>query len=125
MPYSGTLITRVFTGRGQIPVRNAVVSVVQHRADGDHLLDLQTSDRSGNTAPITIETPSPQNSQTPNQPPPFSLCDIWAEHSGYRLLLIRDVQIFPGITSVQELPLIPLSEKGLSMETVTIPPQDL
>ena len=77
MPYSGTLVTRVFTSRGQLPIQDAFVSVVQHSDEGDRLLDVQTSHRSGNTTPITISSPSPQSSQSPSESDPFALCDVW------------------------------------------------
>lgn len=113
MPYSGTLMTRVFTSRSQLPVEDAAVSILQHEPGGrQRLINIQTSDRSGNTVPTIIETPDAQNSQSPGQETPFSLCDIWVECPGYQLLLIQNVQIFPGIASIQDLPLIPLAETG-------------
>ena len=82
--------------------------------------------RSGNTVPTIIETPDAQNSQSPGQETPFSLCDIWVECPGYQLLLIQNVQIFPGIASIQDLPLIPLAETGgRPASKVDISPQDL
>ncbi len=42
------------------------------------------------------------------------------------MLVIEDVPIFPGVTSVQELPLIPMPEDaGRGGGSVEIPPQDL
>lgn len=71
MLHSGILLTRVFTSRGQLPVENAAVSVVLHSDSDRHtLLNIQTSDRSGNTLPTTIETPGVQNSQFPGQEAP-------------------------------------------------------
>ena len=103
MPYSGTLMTRVFTSRSQLPVEDAAVSILQHEPGGrQRLINIQTSDRSGNTVPTIIETP------------------------GYQLLLIQNVQIFPGIASIQDLPLIPLAETGgRPASKVDISPQDL
>ena len=50
MPYSGTLMTRVFTSRSQLPVEDAAVSILQHEPGGrQRLINIQTSDRSGNT----------------------------------------------------------------------------
>ena len=73
MLHSGILLTRVFTSRGQLPVENAAVSVVLHSDSDRHtLLNIQTSDRSGNTLPTTIETPGVQNSQFPGQEAPFT-----------------------------------------------------
>ena len=127
MLHSGILLTRVFTSRGQLPVENAAVSIVLHSDSERHsLLNIQTSDRSGNTLPTTIKTPALQNSQSPDQATPFTLCDIWVEHSGYQPLTIQNVQIFPGITSIQDLPLLPITEAGeLAAERVEITPQNL
>lgn len=126
MPYSGTLVTRVFTSRGQLPVQDAFIAVVQHAPDGDHLLNVQTSNQSGNTNPVTIESPSPQSSQTPSEDTPFTLCDIWVEHQGFQLMVIKNVQIFPNVVSIQDLPLIPLTAStGSSPNVVVITPQDL
>lgn len=127
MPQSGVLKTRVFTSRGQLPVEDAAVSIVQRGRDGkQHLLNIQTSDQSGNTLPTVIETPAPQDSQSPGHRAPFALCDIWAECPGYQLLLVQNVQIFPDVTSIQDLPLIPLAEAGgRPADRVEISPQDL
>lgn len=127
MLHSGVLLTRVFTSRGQLPVENAAISIVLHSDNERHkLLNIQISDRSGNTLPTTIETPGEQTSQSPGQETPFTLCDVWVEHSGYQPLTIQNVQIFPGITSIQDLPLLPVTEAGeQSAERVEITPQDL
>ena len=127
MPQSGVLKTRVFTSRGQLPVEDAAVSIVQRGRDGkQHLLNIQTSDQSGNTLPTVIETPAPQDSQSPGHRDPCARCDIWAECPGYQLLLVQNVQIFPDVTSIQDLPLIPLAEAGgRPADRVEISPQDL
>ena len=127
MPYFGTLIARVFTSRGQLPVEGASVSVLLHQ---DHqpqtLLSTQVSGPSGTTQPITIHTPGPEASQSPRQEDPFTLCDVWVEHQGYQLLQIQNVPIFSDVVSMQDLPLIPLADEGQqSPGVVIISPQDL
>ena len=127
MPSTGTIITRVFTSRGQIPLENVTVSIVR-RVQGSvpQLLSVQISDRSGTTQPITVPTPEIENSQSPNQPTPYALFDVWAEHPMYQLLVVQNVQVFPGISSIQNLPLIPLPQVGRqSSVEVDIPPQEL
>ena len=126
MADTGTLIVRVFTSRGELPIQDASISVVQHGDQGSDLLALQTSGRSGTSAPIIINSPALENSESPNQPTPYALCDIWVERAGYHLLVVRGVQIFPGIISYQNLPLIPQTPvDGMTVDTVTITPQDL
>ena len=124
---SGTLVTRVFTGRAELPIAGASVSVV--RKDGDRLLDLltvQISGRGGDTAAYSIETPEPEQSQSPGNPAPYALVDLWVDRQGFQLLVVEDVPIFPGVTSVQDLPLVPMPEDGgRGGESVEIPPQDL
>ena len=44
----------------------------------------------------------------------------------YQLLVVQNVQVFPGISSIQNLPLIPLPQVGRqSSVEVDIPPQEL
>ena len=126
MTDTGTLIVRVFTSRGELPVRDASISVVRHGPGGTDLVTLQTSGQSGTTSPIPIPSPAPETSQTPDRSNPYALCDIWVERAGYHLLVIRGVQIFPGIISYQDLPLIPQSPvDGMAVDEVDITPQDL
>ena len=78
------------------------------------------------TLPTVIETPDAWESQSPGQEAPFSLCDVWVECPGYQLLLVQNVQIFSGVTSIQDLPLIPLAEAtGRPASRVDITPQNL
>ena len=127
MATSGTLVTRTFTGRGELPVAGVTVSVVQRDPRGQmDLLSVLVSDADGDTVPIVIETPHLDLSQSPGNPAPFAVVDIWADRQGFELLVIQDVQIFPGVTSLQELPLVPRPEdSGRGGESVEIPPQDL
>lgn len=127
MATSGTLLARTFTGRGELPVAGVTVSVVQRDPQGRmELLSVLVSDAVGDTVPIVIETPHLDLSQSPGNPAPYAVVDIWADRQGFELLVIEDVQIFPGVTSIQELPLIPRPEDGgRGGESVEITPQDL
>lgn len=127
MATSGTLVTRVFTGRGELPVAGATISIVQRDTQGQmELLSVQVSDAVGDTVPLVIDTPHLDLSQSPGSVEPFAVVDIWADRQGFDLLVVRDVQIFPGVTSLQELPLVPRrSGGGRGGESVEIPPQDL
>ena len=124
---SGTLVTRVFTGRAELPIAGASVSVV--KKDGDRLLDLLTvrvSDRGGDTEAYVIEAPEADLSQSPGNPAPYALVDLWVDRQGFQLLVVEDVPIFAGVTSVQDLPLVPMPEDGgRGGESIEIPPQDL
>lgn len=125
----GTLLAQVITSRAQIPIPGATVAATQRAADGRHtLLAVRITDSNGRIAPITLSTPDSSASESPGTLTPFSVCDLWAEAPGYELLLVENVQVFPGTETIQTLELIPLPEEShpsFPLEWVDIPAQDL
>ena len=74
----GTIVTRVYTSRAQLPVPGATVAVTQRAGGGRHtLLALRVTDENGRTAPIRVATPEPSASESPGTESPFAVCDIW------------------------------------------------
>ena len=130
----GTIVTRVYTSRAQLPVPGATVAVTQRAGGGRHtLLALRVTDENGRTAPIRVATPEPSASESPGTE---SLIEVEVEANvtfevevpGYEMLLVENVQVFPNTETLQELELIPLPEQTSSStrgEIVDIPPQDL
>lgn len=125
----GTILTRVYTSRAQIPVQGATVAFTQRGQEGRHvLLAVRITDANGRTSPVRAATPSASASESPGTADPFAVCDIWAESPGYELLVVENVQIFPNTQTLQELELIPLPEHTdalLPESPVNIPPQNL
>ena len=126
---NGFLKVQTVTSRAEIPVAGATVTVSTVRPDGGRiLLSLQRTDESGMTALVTIPTPALSNSLTPNQPKGWTDVQVAASHPNFDGVAIRNVQIFPGVTTLQELILIPRGGMPTDLgetETTTIPPQNL
>lgn len=110
MAQTGSLGVRVFTSRAQIPVADATVVITQRKADGKYnVLSLQRTDENGSIKTVTIPAPPSGESTRPSGVQrPYTRCDIWVEHPEYELMLIEDVQIFPGVESLQQVELDPL-----------------
>lgn len=110
MSATGSLRVRVFTSRAQLPVEGATVVVTKHGESGKYdVLSIQTTDSSGNTRQILVETPELQESTEPyGVIPPFAQCDIWVEHPDFELMMIEDAQVFPQVESLQMVDLNPL-----------------
>lgn len=129
MTATGTILTRVFTSRAQIPIAGATVVFTRQEPGGVRaLLALRVTDGNGITAPVQLATPDLAASEFPGTDTPFAVCDIWAEAPGYELLAVEDVQVFPGTQTLQELRLIPLPEQSAALtpeDPVLIPPQTL
>ena len=120
MESTGRLTVRVYVSQAQIPVEGATVVVTAPGEGGRlRLLSVQATDSSGEIRPIDIAAPALAESEFPQEEgaaPPFSVCDVWAEHPGYAMLEAAGVQIFPGVETVQDMMLIPLGEGESSLQ---------
>ena len=115
MQATGTLSVRVFTSQAQIPLEGATVVVAAAGEEGKwKLLSIQNTDSSGKIRTITIDAPALGESTSPGGLPgpgaPFALCSVWAEQPGYAMLQVENVQVFPGVETVQNMELIPLPQ---------------
>ena len=121
MQATGTLSVRVYTSQAQIPLEGATVVVAAAGEEGKwKLLSIQNTDSSGKIRTITIDAPALGESTSPGGLPgpgaPFALCSVWAEQSGYAMLQVENVQVFPGVETVQNMELIPLPQGLCSLQ---------
>lgn len=110
---TGKLAVRVYATAAQLPLEGATVVITTREENGKfNLISLQKTDRSGTIEPVVIRTPDSIDSteQNGNGIAPFTMCDVWAEHPGFLVQRVDGVQIFPGVTTRQDMELIPLGE---------------
>lgn len=126
MPQSGALLVRTFVSRAQLPVPDATVLVYRTEQDGRHtLLAIRATDESGIAGPISLESGDSMG-QSPNGPSPFQNYQLIVEHPGYQLAVYENLQVFSGVETVQDIPLLPLSvPEGEDSNTTTVTPQEL
>lgn len=129
MAAHGTLSVRVFTARAQIPLEGATVAVTRKQPGRRPLLlSLQATDENGAIVPVPLPAPPVAESERPGGGTPFAVCDVWADHPDYELLVAEDVQVFAGVETLQEMALIPLPEHAAprnASNQVLITPQPL
>ncbi len=128
MASNGFLRVRVYTSDAQLPVEDATVTVTQPGASGSRLLATRITDESGLIPVLTIPTPDGEESQAPGPPAPYTNVDITIDHPDYERVLIENAQIFPGIISEQNIPLIPIEERPQVWnltEVFPVTPQEL
>lgn len=119
----GYLIVRVATADGAIPIEGAQV-VVTDAGDGAVIRILQ-SDRSGLTERIALPTPRKSASQVPNGGEVSSKYNIRTSKEGYYTVSDVFVPVYPTITSVQSVAMIPLEYGNDASHTVQPPPDDV
>lgn len=129
MSQNGTISARVFTSRAQIPVVEATVAVSQRQTSQKHiLLAVRITDENGEITPIEVPLPPAQKSEEQRVVTPFTTVDVWVEHPEYQQEIVEDVQVFPGVNSLQEVELIPLAEHEIprnSYNVIHVTPQQL
>ena len=107
---SGTIITHVYTSRAQIPVSGALVALLQPNPGGKAtLLALRVTDESGRTAPVRLATPDLSQGTSPGGSVPYTLIDLWCEAPGYGYQIVEGIEIYPGVETIQDVELVPLS----------------
>ena len=104
----GYIIVKATTANGALPVERAVVTL---RDLEDRIISVQFTDASGLTQKVKVLAPPKINSQSPGTNlPPFYAYNIDTDKEGYISVRDLDVPVYPGITSVQTVELLPLSE---------------
>ena len=129
MANEGTLIVYAFLANESIPVEKAVVTVTTANGDKTELIGIRLTDENGRTAPIKITAPDIEYSLEPqNTEIPFTSVDVRVDHPAVYTVITRNVQIFPGEVSLENVRLIPLEDnvsQDNKTEYVDITPQNL
>lgn len=106
----GTLIVKVTTARGAVPLAGASVNVRGATAENSGVLYSLRTNRDGQTEKLTLPTPPRSNSQTPNGGIPYALYTVDVAKEGYLPLTFENVPIFPSVLSIQPAVMIPAPE---------------
>jgi len=110
MAQNGYLAARIYTSRGSFPVVGATVTVLQDESGTQNILGKRTTDRNGQITPVIISAPDESLSLSPGNGEVFTAVDVRVDKPLYYTVIIKNVQIFAGQTTVVETPLIPLAE---------------
>lgn len=106
---TGNLLVRVSAAQQAYPVPGAMVSVFA--ADDVSGMPLATSvtDQSGQSTLFILPAPSTASSESPGLSNPYRAYTVRITHPDYSDVRVENVSIFPGITSVLPVSLIPSS----------------
>ena len=109
----GFLVVQTVTANGALPVENALVHIYEYdkgeEFDGNALYT-QKTDSSGRTDKLALEALDKELSLTPENKIPYKTYNITVYADGYYGSEKINVPVFQGITSFQQVNLIPLSE---------------
>lgn len=107
---AGTLIVSVYTAGGALPVPDAQVTIRFSEQESSGVLSVAYTDQSGNTPRIPLPAPPAATSEAPGGIVPYAKYTIEVDKEGFYPRSFSEVPVFAGITSVQPVNLIPMSE---------------
>ena len=108
LPSTGYIRVHAYTSDAQLPLKDVSVAITDPNGNP---IALRLTDRSGFIDPIAITVPDRSASQTPDTGIiPYTNVNIYARLENYEQIEAENVQVFAGIVTTQDLPMIPLSE---------------
>lgn len=124
----GFLTVNVRTANGALPIEGALVNIYENRdtknGNGDitnangHLIYSMRTDSFGQTEKVALPTKSAALSMEPGNSRPFFSYNVFASKEGYFDSDVINMPVFQGVTSVQPINLIPLSEFSSPIDDV-------
>lgn len=120
----GYLIVTVYKNNVASPISGAQIII-----RGDNYEQTFTTNESGKTPKIELDAPLKKYSLTPQtEVRPYSIYQVEASKTGYETTIINGVQIFPDVTSLQDVYLNETSQREETkdeVKTIDIPPHSL
>lgn len=105
---SGDMTVRAFTAGGALPVEGAVVRIMGAMEENRLVSYSLLTNRDGLTSKVALPAPSAALSLSPDPKElPYSLYDVEITAPGYYTKRINSLSVFPGISSVQLINMIP------------------
>lgn len=108
LPSTGYIQVHAYASNARLPLRDVAVRIADMN---DSTVALRLTDRSGTIIPVEVSVPDISAGQTPDTGIiPFTRVNIYARLENYERIEAKDVQVFPGVVTLQNLEMIPLSE---------------
>lgn len=107
----GTLSVRTYTASEALPVEGALVEISGAEESNRDLFYSVITDRDGKTENLMLPAPNRSLSLSPGALDiPYSVYDMHISAPGYYTKNIYGLTVFPGVTSLQLVNMIPISK---------------
>lgn len=120
----GRLQVNVTANIGLIPIPDANITI-SYTGEPNSTLETLTTDSSGQTQEVSLNTPPLEYSLTPNSPMPYAEYTLNVTAPGYEPVTVSGVEVLPDVTAVQNIEMIPTEISDEESETIVIPDHTL
>ncbi|MGL5085827.1 MAG: hypothetical protein ACRC68_08970, partial [Clostridium sp.] len=122
---TGKLQFKLYTGEESTPVTDAEIIIID-KESGTPLIDGPVKlDINGKSPEIELYTYDKSLSLSPSTTAPYKTYDAVILSKNFKNQLIKNIPVFDGITSVQQVPMIPKTRGIGDAEVIDIPPNGL
>lgn len=120
----GTLKIHLINQSTGTPIQGARIAL-SYTGNPSQTLEEVSTDDSGNTEVLTLNTPPLEYSMEPNENQPYAEYTIRVEAPGYRDITVSAIDVLPGEESLQDVELEAEDAPGNSIDTIVIPAHTL
>lgn len=120
----GSLQVLVESVTGALPVENARVRI-SYSGDPVSTIEELTTNPSGQSETVELETPPLEYSMEPDQPQPYAEYTVRVEAEGFQPVDISGVEVFAGEQALQNVRLRPLANVSEPLRNIVIPANTL
>ncbi len=106
-----------------MPIHNATITV-KEKATGRTIEQLMTN-TSGQSITIDLPAPPVEYSQEPGQPKPYTEYNVEVSAPDFDTVQVNGIEVFPDVTALQDVRLLPLENVENEVRTITIPENTL
>lgn len=122
----GKLQFQLYFGQEAYPISNANIFIIDSISGIPVFDGVLTVDSSGKSEIIDLYTLDKEPSETPNTDViPYTTYDAYIISETFRNVLIKNIEIFPGITSIQPVSMLPKGKAINEFDVVDITPHGL
>lgn len=116
----GKLRVDVTTTRESVPIEDAKIEI-SYEGDPEQNLEEVTTDESGQTEALELNTPPLEYSMEPSERQPFAQYSLRVTAEGFRPVTVTGIEVFSEQTSVQKIRMEREETQGNQIDTITIP----
>lgn len=120
----GQLLISIRSQTGEIPIQNASVRL-SYTGQPDSTLETLSTNSSGQTENVTLDTPPLEYSMEPAQNQPYAEYTIEVSAEGYEPVTVSGIELLPMEQALQNVTMIPLAETAQREENIVIGPHTL
>lgn len=120
----GKLLISIRSQTGQVPIEGATITL-SYTGQPDSILETLSTNSSGQTENITLDTPPLEYSMEPAQNQPYAEYTIEVTAPGYESVNVSGIELLSGEEALQDVVMTPLEETQATNERIVIGPHTL